>query len=158
MSANPNRLYWDSCVFLDYINANPDHLPTIDALLAQATRGEIIIMTSVVSITEVSFAQVEKTGGFEQAHADRIDDLWTDQNVVRMVDFFPALAYRARNVMREVIGGGGKLRPMDAIHLASAVHAQCSVLHTYDVGLIGLSGRFSIVIKEPETPQLGLPV
>lgn len=54
-------IYWDSCVFLHYIDGTPEWLPILDALLDEASAtDELIIVTSTVSISEVAFAQVER--------------------------------------------------------------------------------------------------
>jgi hypothetical protein len=35
------QLYWDSCVFLSYVDGIPNRLPDIDELLKQAERGTV---------------------------------------------------------------------------------------------------------------------
>jgi hypothetical protein len=53
---DPNRFYWDACVFLAAVNGETDRVPHIDALMDAASKGDILIFTSTVSIVEVSFA------------------------------------------------------------------------------------------------------
>ncbi len=50
-------VYWDSCVFLSYIEGHAERLPMLDAMLAEANAGRIEIRTSVVTLTEVAFVK-----------------------------------------------------------------------------------------------------
>ncbi|WP_162924329.1 type II toxin-antitoxin system VapC family toxin [Rubrobacter indicoceani] len=59
----PKKLYWDSCVFLAYIDDEPDRASNIGALLNEAEEEKVETYTSVVSITEVAFGAAEKSGG-----------------------------------------------------------------------------------------------
>ncbi len=56
----PERVYWDACVFLSYINGEQERLPVIDALLEESRSGKIEIITSTVSLAEVAFAEEER--------------------------------------------------------------------------------------------------
>jgi len=60
--AEPERLYWDACVFLSAVSATPDRLPTIQAILDDCDRQQVAIYTSMLSITEVAFGGAEKDG------------------------------------------------------------------------------------------------
>ena len=55
-------VYWDSCVFLSYINDVADRIPILDALLASSASdsGTIKIYTSSLSRVEVSFGATEQ--------------------------------------------------------------------------------------------------
>lgn len=44
----PRRVYWDACVFLSFINGYPDRVPTIEALLDEAAKGDLELLTSVL--------------------------------------------------------------------------------------------------------------
>jgi len=52
--------YWDANVFLSAINANADRLPTIEAILDDCEQDKAEVYTSMLSITEVVFAESEK--------------------------------------------------------------------------------------------------
>jgi hypothetical protein len=53
MPDEPRRIYWDACVFLDYIEGAPQWMPILDALLEQASEtADLVIYTSTVSITD----------------------------------------------------------------------------------------------------------
>ena len=44
-------LYWDSCVFLSYINADPGRIDTLDTILDEIykSNGEMKIVTSILT-------------------------------------------------------------------------------------------------------------
>ncbi len=51
MPDEPRLIYWDSCIFLDYIEGSAHWMPILDSLLDQASAtGEIVIVTSTLSI------------------------------------------------------------------------------------------------------------
>lgn len=51
---------------------------------------------------------------------------------------------------RELIWQHLSLRPNDAIHLASALRANCTLYYTYDRGLLDLDGKIpGLEITEP---------
>ena len=65
---------------------------------------------------------------------------------------------RARKLMQQFPA----LKPMDAIHLATALRGKVEEIHTYDSGLIAMSQKVGVpplVICEPSlsSPELPLP-
>lgn len=55
MPANPRRIYFDANVFLAYVGNEQGRADTVQALLDEARRDEIEIVTSVLSIAEVAY-------------------------------------------------------------------------------------------------------
>jgi predicted nucleic acid-binding protein len=137
MPDEPNRIYWDSCVFLHYIEGTAEWMPILDSLLEEAseTKG-LVIVTSVLSITEVAFAKAEKDGKLldPQIEAD-IEALWNDRSAVKLIEYSEIVAREARTLLRRAIESGRTLKPMDAIHLASALNRNVDEFHTTDAGL-----------------------
>src|SRR5262245_60902861 len=122
MSDEPKRIYWDACVFLDYIEGAPEWMPILEALLEQASETEeLMIYTSTVSITEVAFAKAEKDGrALDPTIEAEIDALWNDRSAVKLVEFNEIIARGARRLLRHAVEQGRQLKPLDAIHLAKA--------------------------------------
>lgn len=160
----PNKgdtVYWDSNVFLSYINGHAARLPVIDAVLEESQRGDLTIITSTISLTEVAFAEMEKQNRvLEPAQEQAIDALFSDREVVTLIDFHELVAREARRLLRLAVEAGRKLTPMDAIHLATAIRQNADVLHTYD-GPLTKIGRelFGFRVEEPtsQNPKLDLP-
>ena len=60
MPDTPARIYWDANVFLSYVNAIPNRMPVLDALLKKIASGAIVIYTSALSHVGVEFGASEK--------------------------------------------------------------------------------------------------
>lgn len=159
MPDHPQRIYLDACVFLSYINGDPARLPNIDALFDEGHRGEIELITSVVSITEVAFGKAEQDGHLpDQDTLDKIESLWRPPSPVRLIDVYDLLAEEARSVIRLAIPTGAKpIKPMDAIHVATAKRWSVSVLCTYDTTLPPWGPTLGLIIEEPGPMRPHLP-
>lgn len=127
--------YWDANIFLSYINGMPDRVPIIDDYFARARRGDCQIFTSTWSITEVAFETNEKgTRVLSPDIEKKVDSFWADRSVIKLVEVFPYLQREARRLMRDGIPKGWSLKPVDALHLATAISdvVKASEFHTYD--------------------------
>lgn len=151
--------YWDSCVPLSYINGVPDRMPILDALLESSARGEIRLYTSELSRVEVAFSATEKGQRVLDAETERrIDGLWANPGIITMVEDHRVIAEEARRLMRAAITEGWSLKPLDAIHLATArwlsnVGIAIEEFHTYDERLFRYGAIVGFKIVEPNTAQ-----
>jgi len=152
------RLYWDANCFLSYVNGIPDRLPDLDALLAEANRGEVEILTSTISIVEVAFGQAEQDN--KQLDPDvetALNELWSPSSPIDLVEFYPQIAQRAKDLMRSGLPKEWNLKPMDAIHLATAQHLEATYFHTYDEKLDRYAAEIGIPIVKPTAVRPLLP-
>jgi len=152
---DPRRYYWDACVFLTYINGVPDRVPIIDDFMSRSRRGEIEIVTSVLSQVGVAFAVQEKTAGLlDQTVEEKIDRMWADRKAIKLAEFHPLLYREARGLIRFAMQNGWSLKPPDAIHLATAKRLQVSEIHTYERSAWNkYEPQLGIKICEPEPRQ-----
>lgn len=153
------RHYWDACVFLSYINGIADRLPDIDALLEEARQKRIEIVTSSISITEVAHGAMEQTGEpLDWAVDEKIDRLWTPPSPVQVVEFYRSIAYRAKGLVRRGMAEDRKLKPMDAIHLSTALQLGAQELNTYDGHLLRWNSHLpELLIRRPIATMPQLP-
>jgi predicted nucleic acid-binding protein len=155
----PSLLYWDTAVFLSYLNELPDRITTLEAILDSISKDkQKLIVTSMISKVEVAWVAHEKLNRIlDVDEENRIDSLWNDSSVVDFIEFHDDIALIARDIMRTGMMRGWKLRTNDAIHLASAQWAQCYEINTYD-GKWDKYGDIigGIKIREPftESPKL----
>jgi predicted nucleic acid-binding protein len=158
MPNSPRRIYWDSCVFLSYIENHPDRASDIDTLLQEAEKGNIEIVTSTVAITEVAFAPEERDKkALSKAVDDAINALWRSPSPVKLVEFHAGIADRARDLLRTALTSGIKmLKPMDAIHLATALTLGVDEFQTYDEPLMRYSELFSLKMGKPFVDQTSM--
>jgi len=154
----PRLLYWDTTVFLYYLNDNPDRIPTLQAILDNvSTDKQHLIVTSTITKVEVAWVAHEKLNRVLSTDEEaRIDALWDDSSVVEFVEFYDDIAILARDIMRAGMIKGWKLRANDAIHLASAQSVQCYEVNTYDDKWKKYEELIGITIKEPSVIQLNL--
>lgn len=128
-------VYWDACVPLSYINGEVDRLSQIEALLAESGKT-LQLVTSILSITEVAAAKIEQDGKVLDADIEaKINSLWEVESPIEVVEFYELIAEDAKKLMRQGIPKGWKLKPPDAIHLATADRLKVSAFHTYDPAL-----------------------
>jgi predicted nucleic acid-binding protein len=160
MASRPQLLYWDSCVFLSYIDAEVGRVDVIDTIFAevQKSAGTRKIVTSTVSITEIAYGSQEKTKRtLDPTTLAKIEALWNDASVLAFIEFHDGIARIARDLMRDAMANGNKLTPLDAVHLASAQWLDAYEMHTYDGGLNKFSGAIGRTICPPYALQPRLP-
>jgi len=154
MANNPELVYWDSCVFIDWLKRNgpyavQERIDEIRPCVEAATGGKLVIVTSVLALSEVIYVngkvqRVDHAMNMEIVHMFKQAIF-----AVRAVD--AGIAETARNISRET-----GLKPADAIHLATCDKYRVPTMYTYDdADLVPLSGRYGnprITIVHPNWP------
>ena len=159
----PNKsrvLYWDSSVFLSWVNEIPSRVPIILDIHAEIMESDnSLVYTSVESIVEVTHADSERENHALDPNVEEIlIGMWEDTSFVTIVEHIPHIAEIARRLMRDAIPQGWILKPKDAIHLATAMWLDKNVrrideLHTYDKNLPKYEAMIGIHICEPYVLQ-----
>ncbi len=118
---------------LAYVNGEAGRTDNIKAFLADVDKGAQEIVTSMLSVVEVAFAAEEKAGGkLDPGLQGRIEALWLPNSPIKRVEFHFVIAENARSLIRTAMRDGWKLRPADAIHLATAQRMGVKECHTYE--------------------------
>jgi len=140
-------IYWDSDAFLGWLQDEPGKVELCEGTIERAKRGEVLIVTSTLTIAEVLWLR-----GGPRIAEDKAE-------IVRK--FFRRSYVRVRNVTRMMAENAQDLvwkhgvRPKDAIHVATAIDAKCPVLETFDDFLLkksGVVGVPALTIRKPIPP------
>jgi len=140
------QVYWDSNAFLGFLNDEPDKADACTLVLKAAENGHLMIVTSAIALAEVIYLKGQKK--LDPAKRAKIDH------------FFRASYISVRNVTRETsdlarnaVWDNG-VRPMDAIHVATACLHKIPAMNTFDGKLIARSGLVlaghSLTIEKPK--------
>ena len=144
------KIYWDSDCFLAYFQAELGKVEKCEGILEKAERGDVLIVTSTLTIAEVLWMR----------GAPRL----TKDKATTVQKFFRKSYIRVVNVDRKIAESAqfhvwdNDVRPKDAIHVATAISYGCEALETFDVGLIGKSGKVGsplLLIREPQAAAHG---
>jgi predicted nucleic acid-binding protein len=144
------QYYWDSDAFLGWLQEEPGKVDLCRESLERAQNGELLLVTSALTIAEVLWLR-----NHPPLPADRA-------GVVRR--FFRRSCIRVCNVTRKISEDAQTLvwdhgiKPKDAIHVATAIHFKLDTLETFDDGLIAKSGTVGsplLLIRKPLPPTQG---
>ena len=153
------RIYWDSCVWLAYVNGDiPERMPTIDALLKDSAshNGRIHLVTSELALVEVAFGLQEQKGRTLDAAVEaNIDKMWEDRDSLSLIEYHSRIGRSARSLIREAMTKDWHLRAIDAVHLATAQWLTVTEFHTYDDKLWRFSEIVGFPVEQPSTMQIG---
>ena len=145
-------VYWDSCVFIDFLKQTPGRIDTIRELVAMAQNGELLIITSVIVEGEV--IKWPEDGISDDDANRKLADFFRDSWIIRR-----AADARIMGIVRR-LRQTHKLKLPDAIHVATALVHNVVALHTYDKddllkrdGVIPVDGKTFLKIVKPEHPK-----
>jgi len=139
------KIYWDTDCFLAHLQAELGKVEKCDGVLERAERGDVLIVTSALTIAEVLWMR----------NAPRVPK----DKAALVQKFFRKSYIRVVNVTRKISESAqthvwdNDIRPKDAIHVATAIAFGCDALETFDSGLIGKSGKAGnplLLIREPQ--------
>jgi predicted nucleic acid-binding protein len=116
--------YWDSCMFIDLMQQTPGRYDRCNYQHERAKAGELLIVTSTVTLAEVT--RIHAAGVVSDELSQKILDYFENEYiVVRQLD--RAIAIESHKLCR-----AHNLIHLDAIHLATALEMKVAVLYTFD--------------------------
>lgn len=145
------KYYWDSCVFIDRIQRTPDRIGDLEEITNAAEAKKVLIVTSAMAIAEVCKLRDSTDPIGQQAESIRA---YFDNDFIAIYQVTQHIAEKAAEFVRS-----GKLKPPDAIHVATAIHANVFEMHTFDgvdkpKGLLKCNGHFGTPALRIVVPKL----
>jgi len=159
MPNEPDRIYWDSCAYISCIEQSPGRGDALRNIVSQAEVGEIVFVASAFVIAEVTKLKRSSESDLKQFRMIR-DFFKNDFIRVRAVDRM--VAEKAQEISRQ-----HKVKPGDAVHIATACIYKCTSFQTYDgekkesnegnpsstKGLLRLDGKIGVPPLKIEIPR-----
>jgi predicted nucleic acid-binding protein len=139
----PPRRVWGSSTIINYL-AGKEVAQDCKLIIQQAERGELEIVTSILAEAEV----VKLEGELSENAEARIREFFGRDYVIRAALDVPVVEL-ARDLVRRYRG----LKPLDAVHIATALHHNIPILETFDEKMIrlvnGKEGDPPLVVRNP---------
>ena len=141
--ANPNRYYWDACIWIALIRQEEaERAERCEAIIERARKGDAEIWTSSLTLAEAFKVKCGEETKSLQAEKDALFEQYLQQDFVFEVQVDHNIAVTARRLLR---ANQALKKPNDGIHLATAALYNVDELHTFDgVNLIRLDGLISM--------------
>jgi predicted nucleic acid-binding protein len=166
MASFPRRVAWDACAWIAHIQGEKilgsdgktvveDRGAMCRPVLGAAEKGAIEIVVSALCLVEV-LCKNKDAGIDDQRVRDYFDNVY-----ILIVSVDKQVGDRARRLM---LDGHSKLKPPDAIHLATAAIANATELHTFDDRLLVLDNKIDkldgtrSIIRKPALPSSPAPL
>ncbi len=143
------RVYWDTNCFLGWFQQEPNKRDALKELLTQAEEGELVIVTSALTITEC--AGLPTVRKVDNASSKKMLAFF-EQEYIALRSVERIIAVRAHDLVRNFA-----ISHKDAIHVATAAVSDVSVLHTWDEGVLKHNGSagVGVRIEKPPDPSAG---
>lgn len=136
-----NTICWDSSVMISYIGGDtaPNDSKQIQATKSVAAlieNGDYTLVISTILYTEILYSSMDE-------HAIKcFDRFLLRKNLIKNVPVSVRIAKKAQEIRNRVkLNLDRKLKTVDAIHAATAIDSEVSLLHAFDGDLLNLDGK-----------------
>jgi predicted nucleic acid-binding protein len=144
------RIYWDSDCFVAWFNDETGKAECCDGVIQRAERGEVLIVTSTLTLAEVLWMRGQKRLSADKA--EKVQKFFR-RSYIRLYNVTRKIAENAQTYVWE-----NGIKPKDAIHVSTAINLEVNALETFDGGLLKKSGKVGdplLKIRKPEAAQQG---
>lgn len=117
-------VYWDSVCFLGWLQDEGDKSPDCEQVLVEADAGKATIVTSALTIAEV--LMVKRRVPIAKENRDLVSSFFK-RDYIEIRSVTRRLAEHARELVWDA-----NIDPKDAIHVATALAADLTEIHTFD--------------------------
>jgi predicted nucleic acid-binding protein len=147
------KIYWDSCVFIHLLQET-NYVDALREVVHRAKNGECKIVTSAVSLAEV--CKLPELGALPEDQTTKILQFFQND----YIDVYQADRFVCEEAHRIIRKHG--LKPMDAIHMATASIAKVDLVMTSETkkyrrgGLLRCDGLIGNPPLKVSLPDLGV--
>ena len=141
----PSRRLWDSCIVIGYLAGSPDLMPACPGIIRQAEAGILEIAVSEMAKVETAYLE-----GLSDVQSELLIREFFSREYIIPISIDDPVSAIARDLVRKY--RSLKLRPPDAIHLATAILWRIPVLETTDsdfLQLDQLEGNPLVTVRKP---------
>jgi predicted nucleic acid-binding protein len=139
------RVYWDSCTWIALIQ-NETAVPLLGggtenrAALARAVLDDATKKAAEIVTSTLAFSEVNRPSLTQDGVAGSVDKLaaFFENDFIVLVMLDRHVGELARALMQQGYPG---LKPLDAVHIASALVANVDEMHSFDDKLLNLSDK-----------------
>ena len=146
-------IYWDSCIYLDFLKGDHPLHAVMLALMQDWQEGKVPLITSALTIAEVLWVHCDDAAARSMIPKSRekdIRDLFNPELPAKLE--IVELSRLTAESARDLVWRHG-VKPKDAVHIASALEAKCEVFQTNDKRLWQFSEKVGgdpvLRIEEP---------
>jgi predicted nucleic acid-binding protein len=150
------KSYLDASVIIAFLKGEPGRCPIVTDILKAAEAGKLQVFTSAYTIAEV--CRSPGSASFGEKESDKALTFF-EYDFITLIDVDRRTGEQAHRFCVKY-----SLHPADAVHLASALKADCDTLWAWDDAFVKKSRMVKsdfpgIVIREPEIVdgQMELP-
>ncbi len=147
-------IYWDACIFLahlkDETREDPNDMLGVNELATLFDQGQLDLATSVITFTEVLESSIpsEEYIRFRKIFSRK------NSHLIDVHREIAEISHKIRNFYYDPTGKKPTVHTPDAIHLATAIWFECSVLYTFD----GEGGRGLLQLSQPIADVYSMPI
>lgn len=127
MANKPQRVFWDSCVIIDYLQQEVTRYPDIRPMVERAEKGQLHIVVSEISVAEVIKLEKLAIRGVDIADQTSIIGEWFEFPYV-----IPRIVDRRISFLAAQIKRNHNVKTCDAVILATAIRHDVNFVYTYD--------------------------
>lgn len=134
------RLYMDSAPLIYYVEEHPTYLAKMDVVIAEVEQRPLMALSSVITLTEILTRPLkEQNKLLEQEYRD----ILLNSDTFNLLVVSSQIADSAADLRSRY-----NLRTPDALHVASALDANCDAFLTNDRGLKRIKEIKILVLDE----------
>ncbi len=142
----PARRLWDSSVVIGYLAGYPELREQCELIIDSARRGEVEIVVSTLATIEAAYL-----AGYSNSDAETKILEFFGRRYVVLVQIDAPIAAIARDLVRRH-RDTRKIKPIDAVHLATAMQWKIPTVETMDEDLLRfekVEGSPLIAVRKP---------